>query len=368
MQKVSLPFQYPQITSYPNPAGVLSILSSDQRTTPWFANYFIQLYGDSDESGFQLHFNWNLMYPIHCPYFDYSYVKPANVPVIWRDLKEFIISAISNQYYLYLEYDWFFLRVSDCYRQMHVAHQGTVYGYDLDEDAVLIADFFMNKKYSFEKVPFDDLVIGVNYVHKAVNRPKLDKIHLLKYKYVEYKFDVELFKIQIYDYLHRPMTDYKEKKAFDFENKIFISEYITSHDTAGGRQEPVRSGNSTIRGVQNYEYLKNQIHDVIVTGDTQLDGNKHLIRNLHVFYDHKVSFALKVEYLNSIGLLTAADFEDLRASALNLRKGFLNMRNAYIKALLTSDFALLDGLMKELDALRTKDEQFLGTLIASIKE
>jgi len=159
--KVILPVTYPMITSYTHYANLLSILCNKKETEGWIYNNFINLWGTEYEDDFFIRFGpWDIRK--NCPFVDTSYIDEFFIANTFKSITDYIISAIQLGYYVYINYDQFYIPLSNLYLKHHSIHHLFIYGYNKTDKEFYIADFFANGKYSYGSASFEDVQRSIN--------------------------------------------------------------------------------------------------------------------------------------------------------------------------------------------------------------
>lgn len=139
-----LPVCTPIIETYNIYGTVFSIISDIEEIWPWVYTNFIQIRYVREWDAFFFD-NHHLIFD-HCPWMEH-YRFPRYSIAKMASLKDFIKEAIDEGSYVYLYLDYYYMPLSKAYKQRHYMHEIMVYGYDLNNNQVYIADNLDEGKY-----------------------------------------------------------------------------------------------------------------------------------------------------------------------------------------------------------------------------
>ncbi|ADL53833.1 hypothetical protein [Clostridium cellulovorans] len=292
MNKKILHMNEPIINTYNSYGSILSMIADDENAWLWLYNNFIQIrYVYSWNSYF---FDNHHLFFDNCPYF-YHYNIPKSILLSkWNgSMKDFIVDSINGGLYIYLYVDRYYISESSSYNRASEVHEVFIYGYDIEDNSVYIADNLLDGKYIRTKVPFEEIENG--YFN-------------IKYK-VDFFLNLHLFK--------------KSEGAivnFDFEQVVSsINNYLYSKKTID-----VSFSEKCIFGLDAVERIVDILDNVSVQEDMYLD-----IRALHLFYEHKLLMKLRLEYMVNKGFLVNGEKFIEAYSSLN--KNYGTIRNLALK-------------------------------------
>ena len=150
MKKI-LPFVIPDVTCYPATSEACGILFADPAIHDWMYNNFIQLF-EVDASHAVDYYDFAIE---NNPFLSYSEIDYTFVMKKWDSIISFIVDALDDNYYLR-----FFVNTAkmELYDFGYFHHDLIVYGYDMEEKILYIADHFKRGKFSMDKCSFDDFL------------------------------------------------------------------------------------------------------------------------------------------------------------------------------------------------------------------
>lgn len=148
--KKCLSVVYPPITSYMHHAPLLSIIADTKDYLPWFIMNYMQIcVHTSGMVDFYNFHNWDLNIPL----LDVSHLDRDLVLDNLNDgFFNFVKKLIDREKYLIISIDQFYIPLYDVYQIEHSQHGIFVYGYNIDNSSLYVADFFSSGVYSFEEV------------------------------------------------------------------------------------------------------------------------------------------------------------------------------------------------------------------------
>ncbi|WP_187355400.1 hypothetical protein ['Paenibacillus yunnanensis' Narsing Rao et al. 2020] len=261
------------ITTYTQHAHILSILTCYENTYPWIFSNYIQLFINKDYKHNWGDFYFPIPYELRpsdtCRYLISQKIDREVILKKWDSVIDFIIENIDSNYYVHIMMNYFYVPVSDRYKNVHKSHDMFVYGYDLDRRIFYISDFFKDGVYSQEEISFSDFDLAFTKKNLTNNPDYLNgMVYLYKFnKEFEYDFSIEGIINSINNYLFNEIPEYW--KLYNYHNQINID-----------------------FGMQIYSTLKNYVNN---TSDNEgsLD-----IRPFYLLYEHKRIATLRMKYLH----------------------------------------------------------------------
>lgn len=323
MKKV-LGIRQPFINTYTSYGAAFSILPDS--ALPWVLNNFIQLnfVFDWNMAAFDSH--WMLMN--NCSTIDY-YEIPKDILFYKKDsnLQDIIIEGINRGDYLFFYADWYYLSVSETHGKQHLPHEIFVYGYDLDNDTVYVADNFNHGKFIFTQCSFQELTEAYMNIDS------------------EYSYMGTIRYLRVHE-----NTGYKLNV-----NQIVcgLDAYINSKELYN-----INRNYEMLHGISIINYFLERM--ISVRGDA-LD-----IRFFHLSYEQKKLMELRVRYLMEQGIIKkdVAFFDEFVA----LKKKALILRNMVMKYEISRDDTLFLKIYKELECVKEHDIKLFGKLSRLLKK
>jgi hypothetical protein len=132
-----------------------------------------------------------------CPFIKKLTINRGILEKSYKNVIEFIIEMIDEGYYLYLY-------LYQGYTNMHISHQNLIFGYDMDNETIYLADHFYNGKYSMIQVSFNDIINAYEQTNKNISEYEVDRveyIYLIKSQKADYSFNLNMVINQLTDYI-----------------------------------------------------------------------------------------------------------------------------------------------------------------------
>ncbi|WMJ86430.1 carbohydrate-binding protein [Anaerocolumna sp. MB42-C2] len=327
-----LPMKYPEITSYPHHANLLSILSYNEDKMSWFYNYYFQLaiYKEGDNR-----LDFNIGYSINqfiknCPYITHHGLSREFINKKCLSFSDFIIDSVNLGYYVYFVVDKFYIPAYGM--NYHVQHDMLVYGYNTEKQTANIADFFKGGKYNYTECSFSEM----EEAYFAGNDLDwLDGVILLKENSNGFIFNIDLLKNYITDYLN----------SYNSNNRtVIINNSLTDDKYAFG--------------LSIYDILEKHIKK---TSQGIFD-----IRPYHVLWDHKKYILLLIKYLFKNGMLKNADYFNKCFTLIEHKA--LMLRNLMLKYKISGNSLIIDKLINITRNLAQNEEQYLREMLENISD
>lgn len=327
--KVLLPIEQPPITSYPFIANSLSVLWGQRdKTLSWICNHFIQLTYRKDHPDAIADFYDNsdfdhFITPIYlCPFL--GWLKLNRETMGCSQFTEYLEKQIMNGYYIEACLDNYYLKCSDMYMKKHYIHSTFIYGFDTDNQKAYISDFYNNGSYVRRIASYDEINQGIetnNYF-----------IVLFKYEDFAYKFNLDLF-------------------------RLFLNDYIEAKDSLCKFRFSTNQYNQDIKyGLQFYDCLIKDLFD-----EQYLD-----VRPFHILYDHKILMDIRIDFLFNYGIIIQSNYKKLKDSNNNLIRKSLILRNKVIKYNIRENKKVLQTILEDIKLLKEYDYYFCKTLATCI--
>ncbi len=296
MQNV-LPVRYPLITTLPQIADIISILGYYPETKPWICNNFIQLVfynkpmADKNTSTISLRGGFLEIYNriehspfFPCPFIQKKYLLRKEAENKWNSITDFIIYNINHGQYVYLCIDMYYIPYYlNNFEKRHGRHLLFIYGYDLMQKLLYIADFFENGKYKFKTISFD--IFEEAYYKLDLSKPFDfdEEIFVINYSSkADINLDPEAIKNSLTDYL------FSENIHYNYPLDLF-----TKHRYTNNEGNVVSIINRSFGyGISFYSELREFIFRLSQHGVLQ-----HDIRLFDVIHDHKLMMLFRINYL-----------------------------------------------------------------------
>lgn len=340
-----LPVIYPPITSYPGIAQPLSILFTEkEKILPWFMTRYLQLTALHPDNhipeGMNLGSFLDSFLPIECEGWE-EYSLPRDfIDTQWENFTDFLKYCLSLNYYIQLSVNMYYFPCSPAYHKANFMHFPLIYGHDKDSDQFLVADFYAQTKYSFEKVSSKEIEMAYKTAtFEELKYGKIyDYVYIVKlYKYAsptQYTFDFSEFLIKLHDYVNGIDSTHCQERDKKFKSYKYVHGIIYYDAMA--------------------DYLRNRRCDMKV---------------LHVLCDHKQAHLLRLDYLLNNRYLSSMQYQKLKDMCQKLYRDSLIVRNKYIKEVgmkkyNDSEIEISNILLK----IKENDQLFCNQLIYDLKK
>lgn len=217
------------------------------------------------------------------------------------------------------------------YKQKDMAHELLVYGYDLNNKTLNVADNF-GGKYEYKTCSFEEFLNSYRNT-SCFNLDYYEKVMLYK-PTPDQSIVIDPLKI----------------------SDSFI-DFLESRDTRNRDNRSVNWANNIVLGINTY----NKIHDYIMTC---YENHSHLDhRLLHVVWEHKKCMVARIELLQSIGIALQSPVLDMYK---DLERVALIYRNIIIKAIVTKNNSKLENVAKGILSFINTETNILNELLEQI--
>ncbi len=317
MKKI-LPIVTPIVNTYTSYGTLFSIIPQD--TIPWVVSNFIQL--NYVEDWDMVTFDCHRMFLSNCPSISF-YEMPREILLngTQKSFKDIIVEAIDDGRYLFIYADRFYIPITPQYQKYHFQHEIFVYGYDLENNLVFVADNFRYGKFSFEKCGFSEFEEA--FMNMSVDYPFMSTIRFLMVN------ENSQCRVNINQIIHGLDSYINSKESIDIV------------------------GPSNMKyGLSIYDYFgKNMKREEVI-----LD-----IRFFHILYEHKLLMEMRLDFLIENGYVDENEF--MVEQAKNLKQKSLILRNMVVKYCISPKKELYNNIYSKLINLKEEDCAFCETLL-----
>lgn len=261
MQK-TLPFVVPVICTYPYFTAVMAILTSYVNEENWLYNNYILLWINKTREFPSYWADFKFSYHIESQQDDYCPLI-EKIEINRLDINynvDYVRSLINDNVYILLNIDMYYIDEwwTEIQERKHFFHQVCIFGYNDEDKSLQIADFFLNKYkiVSIKYKVFEEAYLQYNYYNNLHEEYYGNKIFLLKYKFMNYKLDINHIKDSFYDFIASTNNSIK-----NYLNGIYFKDKI-------------------LYGSSCFVYLKKYISDFLLSGDSL---NIKIFHLLHLF-------------------------------------------------------------------------------------
>ncbi len=340
MERKKLPLGKPIVSSYYYESYPLSILDAyGDKYLPWIFSNYINLNVNIEiekQQDLFLAFYGPLTYD--CPFLKSQKVFWSSFESLGIDIHTYIKNNIEKEYYLYFQVDWYYIPNRTPYNKEHFLHDLMVHGYDNTRQIYYVSGYDIEGTYRESEVTFDafEQAFKNNLVDK-IEESWADRIFLFQYDdKAEYKFNYELVKLQIKDYLN-------SENSFEKYNRFIDFDY------------------SRERGINVYDIISKYL-SLVKKGDFKLYGFYESLdqRVFKICYEHKNIMLQRLNYINeNIKPVNDILEEYKKVHALTEQCYFM-----CIKYNITKKIATLDNLTEKVNEIKKLELYTLGKLFS----
>lgn len=326
-----LPISMPPITSYPFVADLLAVLWAHKSlTAPWIFERYIQLQVEVNNDPPILDFydggvRENDLLPFYsCPFIEWRRIdRVRNYPPISLFV-DYVRYQIDHNTYVDTPLDQIYLRCSPVYSRDNFIHETFIYGYNDKLKTVNVADFYENRKYTFEVITYDELENSAKGLTNFIN--------LYSFRDYEYELNIEHMKTYINDFLS--CTD-------------SFSKYVLSYE---------RRNQGTVFGIAVFDCLVE-----LINSEKTINRQAY-----HAIYDHMVMMKHRINYLHIVGHIDDESYTKLLQTVGFLIEEALILRNTVLKYNITLNRSLVERINKKCIHLKNEEREFFVLLLDSL--
>lgn len=349
LERKVLNLKKPLLKTWSSESHLMSMILNQEDAMQWIFNNYINLLGYSIPSK-----NQNLLsffpkpnpidaeLPLNtwtgCPFLEVHLVSPEFVKN--RNILEYILYAIENDYYVYLTLCQEYLKT----RVNPKTHKTFIYGFDKKNNIFFAADHYDTSKYSLAEIEFNEFEKAYNAVYLENDYSSKQKnalyenqfIVIAKCKSFKYDFNLEWFKIQLQDYLN---SSYSLNCIIPFT----VSQKTTMYF-----------------GISSYDLVVDYMTSL-------LEDKKSVKKDWRIFTlicDHKKLLKMRTDYFYShqISNYTQEELEEYK----KLHELSEIMLNLFIKNVVTNDTKCLEKIRDICKDMKHKEFYLLEQLYARI--
>lgn len=322
-----LPIAYPSLDSYPLNANILSVLCAYKKeSSSWLSDHFIQLVVDNEgEHSWKTNFydlrGANKIFSnLYCPFLKSVIIDREILDPLLTDFTTFIEEQINKGFYFHIRLDCFYLSCSEYFKKSHGTTHVFIYGYDHEAEEITLSGFFDGKYCMKKTVKYNE--INNSYLLDFNKYPKVIQYRMFKYRDYNYKFDVNLLKLFINDYVNCKDSFLKYAHAFDYQNS------------------------ETYFGLDTYNML-------IEKFEFQDDGD------FKILYDHKVLMMMRLGYLKDNEYISSNSFNLLTKQCEDILSKSMELHNMVLKYDTGKEAVIAKEIKNKTLLLRQIDKEFM---------
>lgn len=290
---------------------------SDNRFIPWFIENFNTYYVDENLS--ISHHNWSLteLYNLFNEILTYECFNKN------LDIFKQLELAISNNKYLLLYCDRYYMKNTKQYQHKHEMHEILIHGYDNANNTVNYVDIYNNKWGSY-LMSYDELKRSFNSTIDAIS----GEPSLYEYLY-RAQLPATIFSLNTTFQRNLRIDQFYESICYNIEGKNIRGEY---NDNGELKLISRRYGVSVYKSYYEdlYKYIKNQ----------QYERYKHM--NILTLIETKKNLIIKLnEIRNYLSIkINASVFDDIDKLLENL----IIARNLFLKYIFSNELELIEEM------------------------
>lgn len=340
MRKKILPVHQPIIQHIPANAFLLSVIGETEDEYAWIMNNFVNI--RYNPNTYYDDFYRNDMW-YNCYHITENRFTKEFADIVFGDPVKMLINLIDADYYIYFYFNTRYIENYMCDEDN--VHNAMIYGYDLDEEKVYIADFFTDKSITFESCSIKSYCDAYNH---QMDKPEYysyvwNRAFKLKKGYV-YTFDIDELIIKLRDYLES--SDLGKSKYFSFDN----------NDVEDILYYEFKEGYEYVYGLEVYDEIRNALY------------NGHLWRRpLQLLHEHKKLMMKRLKFLSENGFLQQNEIE-LENKCNEMINEIALMKNIFLKNEMKGKprVEIMETLGEKFFELKEMDREFTKLLINSI--
>ncbi|MRN57051.1 hypothetical protein [Paenibacillus monticola] len=318
----------PILNTYNSYASVFSIIELDKVTLPWFHSSFIQICYDSKYDWYFFE-NHNVLDA--CIWLKNCKLTRETIQRRYNNVTEFVIESIDSDYYAYFLVNPYYISAFNTDQQG--LHEILIFGYDVENEWVYIANNFENGKYIKSKCTFQELEASFQHV-------TFDWVGIHLYK----KNDPEI------------------KVKFNREYVIrSLKAYLEGTPSLSQPTPPSWWTYDCVYGVEVYNKLISQI-----TAGTEQEAFDLDVRAFHLFWEHKKCMVLRIQYM--IEELGKVQLTSLWKQYEELQKRSFVIRNVAIKYNFLKNKNVIQTLINGLQEIMEMEKIIIRNIISILEE
>lgn len=218
------------LKGYMEDAYPLTVAITKESSYEWIYSNYIQLlfqnpkrFDNQPIKFYKLSWNSGLIWDADCPLLKYDTVPKEILESNNVDIINYIISAISQEYYVKVYLDEYFLPFRSFYQKKHYLHESMFIGYDLDKQELYGLAYVTD----YTGYHFKEFVVSMEDVRKAYSIPVKDSVQRSRVMLMScnwekfYEFDIENVKESIYEYINSISTDKKHISITNVRDYVF---------------------------------------------------------------------------------------------------------------------------------------------------
>lgn len=338
MSNTILPISQPMIHGYNHYAHLLSILECHTKTLSWIYSNFIEVYMNKDLiknpwGDFYYPFPYEMRLSDTCKWLKTARRRRSEFKCHPERLIEFIKDELESGYYahMYLSHSHF---ISDMNR-----HDSLIYGIDMDEKVIYIADVFVDGKYEHKIITFEKFISAFNDCIVGENDFLQDMIYLYKVKdKCDWEFDICNIENSIIKYFNGSTPEYWNMyNCANRDNIVFGRDVYTS--------------------------LLHYIDEVIAGNEDILD-----FKHFYLMMEHKKMLVKRFQFLCKIGCYDIDKLKTIIDQCVTLYEESNKGVNMIIKYNISKNKNILNRLKNNIEYIQQMEYKTLKVYIDNFIE
>lgn len=306
----------------------IDIFFGENQYIKWKNMNFIQLfYNESDNNGVWLDYfifprkGFDASYHCFCNFLNTVY-ENLNEYLEGFSLLDYVKWNISNNYYINICIDEFYLPNRWATSYQHYGHYNLFYGFDDDKNCFYILGYDINGKLSVTELSYNDLLI---------DRVKLNEI--VKYRFVTNKYPI-MFNL---DYFISTIKEYIQ----GINSSIHTANLLTQE--------------KSIYGLKIFDAFANT-----EGGKTLLINDKRIS---FLLYEHCKMMCEKVRYLYKNNYISSDAYDKIDKLCIKMINSSETLKNMVIKSIISNNINIKDRIISQLKILNNNEIELYNNLL-----
>lgn len=316
----------PEVSTYTSYGCLFSMMDED--LWPWIFNNFIQL---RFAKGWGiLTFDSHQLLLKNCPGISFYDLPQDMIVQKWdQSLRKVITESIDLGYYLFIYIDRYYITGTSFYQREHSPHELFIYGYDLEQDAVYVADNLQAGKFFAGRWSFEELEQG--YWNMEQTHGFLTEIRFLKRNVPSNsQIHLEQIAVNLEYYLY-------SRKRFDLVED------------------------------QEFEYGLQAVERLLAELELQPSAAEELdIRPYNLLCEHKWLLEQRMAYLMDNGFIS--EDRPLQRGMMQLREAYEELRDMVLQYNASRQTRLLRTISVKLMHNLEEEKRYLTVMLHMVRE
>lgn len=328
------------LKGYMEDAYPLTVAITKASSYEWIYSNYIQLmfqdpqrFDNQPIKYYKLSWNSGLIWDADCPLLKYDTVPRQILESNGIDIVDYITNAISQEYYVKVYLDEYFLPFRPSYQKKHYLHESLFIGYDLDR-RILYGLAYVTDYMGYH---FKEFFVNMEDVREAYRMPVNDSVQRSRVMLMScnwekfYEFDIDSVKESIYEYINSIPTEKKYASITNTRNYFFG---ISVYDKLAEKFENIKS----FKGVIPF----------------------------HIIMEHKQLMVQRIRYMLDNRFINRCD--DILLGFENLVEETQSCKMLFIKYLYAPTNKNRDKVKGKIIDIKEHDEEMMKKLYAVLED